>query len=86
MSIVDAERKRPYRPKRELKAQIVRKGLSQTEVARRIGVSPQHLNAVLNGYEPLTERTARDIAFATGLPLSVVLGGDGDGQPAPVGQ
>ena len=71
------------RPLRDLKAEFVRRGLKQKEVARRIGVTHWHLNNVLNGLTPMTERLARDISFATSIPLSVVLGqGDGDGQPA----
>lgn len=66
-------RKRPYPIYRKLKAQFVQQGLTQVEVARRAGVTPEHLGAVLNGYVPMTDRLARDIAFATGIPLSLIV-------------
>jgi len=77
--VVDTERKRPYRVFRELKAELVRRGVTQVELARRVKVSPQHLNSVLNGYDPMTGRLAREIAFAIAVPLSFIL-------PEPVGQ
>lgn len=72
MPVLDVRRKRPYRLHREMKAQLVARGLSQVEVARRAGITSQHLNAVLNGYAPMTDRLARDIAFATGIPLKLI--------------
>ena len=70
--------KRPYRTYRHIQAVIVGKGWKQGDVAERIGITPQHFSAVLNSYEPMTERLARDIAFTLGIPLSVILG-DGEG-------
>ncbi len=37
---------------RELKAALVRKGLTQRAAARELGVSFEHLNRVLNGRRP----------------------------------
>ena len=37
---------------RHLKAEIVRRGLRQIDVARRIGIDPTALNQILNGHRP----------------------------------
>lgn len=71
-------RKRPYPIRYDLKAEIVRKGKVQAQVALQIGITKQHFNAVLNGYEPITERLARDMSRATGIPLVTIMP-DGDG-------
>ncbi len=65
---------------RDLKAELVRRGITQRELARRVGVSYWHVNDVINGHVVLTDRLARDISRATGIPLSVILPSqDGDG-------
>ena len=66
-----------------LRAEFVRRRITVTEVARRCCVSRGHLSDVLHGRKPMTERLARDIAFATGIPLSVIQG-DGNKEPASV--
>ncbi|TEU01988.1 MAG: XRE family transcriptional regulator [Dehalococcoidia bacterium] len=71
-------RRRPYRRYRHVQAEIVRKGRVQGDVARQIGITPQHFSAVLNGYEPMTDRLAREIAFALGIKLEFVLSQDGE--------
>ena len=58
--------------RRDLKAELMRRGLSQKQVARRVGITYWHLNSVLNGAAPMTDRLARDIAFATGIPLKLI--------------
>lgn len=63
-----------HQPRNDLKAEIVRLGLTFREVARKCGVSNVHLSAVLNGRERLTLRLARDISRETGISLAVVLG------------
>jgi plasmid maintenance system antidote protein VapI len=80
MATLDLKRKRPYRLHRELKAEIVRSGRVQANVARQIGITPQHFNAVLNGYAPLTDRLARDISRATGIPLATILPSEDGGK------
>lgn len=72
--ILEIQRKRPYRTYRHVQAEIVRKGRKQGEVAEQIGITPQHFSAVLNGYEPMTDRLAREIAFALGIKIADILG------------
>ena len=79
MPLLDMKRKRPYPVRHDIKAAIVGKGRVQAKIARQMGITPQHFNAVLNGYEPLTERLARDISRSTGIPLATILPSqDGD--------
>ena len=66
------------RPLRELKAELVRKGISQTDLARRIHKSRQYLNELLNGHQPIPPDVAKLICFTTRIPLSVIQG-DGEG-------
>ncbi len=78
MPLLDMKRKRPYPIRHDIKAAIVGKGRVQATIARQMGITPQHFNAVLNGYEPLTKRLARDISLAIGIPLTTILP-DGNG-------
>lgn len=57
-------------PKRglELKLEIIRMGLTVTEVARRIGVSRYHLGRLLGGRVEMTDKLARDLAMALRIP------------------
>ena len=57
----------------DLAAEFRLRRLTVTEVARRCKISRQHLSDVLNGRDRLTERLARDISRATGIPLSVIV-------------
>lgn len=57
-----------------LKAELVRSGLSQRQVADRLGVTPAHLNGILNGREPLTDQMAHRISAVTGISLRQILG------------
>jgi transcriptional regulator with XRE-family HTH domain len=75
---LETQRKRPYRIYRHVQAEIVRQGRKQVDVAQRIGITPQHLSAVLNGYEPMTARLTREIAFALGMKVEDIQG-DGKG-------
>lgn len=76
---VSQKQKRPYRVHNRLKGELIARGYSQAEVSRRIGITPEHLNAVLNGHAPLPPRLARDIAFATGIPLNVIVPQEAEG-------
>ena len=67
------------RPVRELKAELVRRGISQTELARRIHKGRQYLNELLNGHRPIPPDVAKLISFSTGIPLTTILG---DGKAA----
>lgn len=42
------------------------------QLAKAVGVSRQHLSAVINGKEPLTFRLARDISREMGIDLAVI--------------
>lgn len=64
----------PPRKMSDLRAAFVRKNLSVTTVAQRVGISRGHLSDVLHGRARMTERLARNISMATTIPLSVVLG------------
>lgn len=79
MATTQTKRKTPWPPLRDLKAELARKGLTNKEVARRIGIGRDYFSQVLCGRAPLNERLARDISLATGIPLSVIVPGRGDG-------
>ncbi len=73
MSTTPSVRKRPYAVLTHIKVELLQRGISQVELAGRVRVHSKHLNAVLNGYEPLTTRLARDISRSTGIPLATIL-------------
>lgn len=56
-----------------LKSELESRGLTQTAVAKRMGITRFYLCNILAGKKPWTFRTARDFAFATGIPLSTIL-------------
>lgn len=58
----------------DLKAEMVKRGLSITEVADGIGITRVHLSNVLNGQSRMTDRLAVQFAHVTGIPLEVVRG------------
>lgn len=66
-------------PLRELKAELVRRGITQTELSRRVHKGRQYLNELLNGHRPIPPDVAKLISFSTGIPLAVILG---DGKEA----
>ena len=71
--------KSPQRqPLNDLKAELVRKGISQTELARRMSVSRSYLSQILNGIEPMKPHYARLISIYAKIPLASIL----DGQEA----
>ncbi len=55
MSVKTPQRK----PLNDLKAELVRKGISQTELARRMNVNRSYLSQILNGIEPMRPHYAR---------------------------
>ena len=59
----------PRRIRTDLKAEFVRRNLTVTVVADRVGVARSHLSDVLWGRRGMTVRLARDISRATGIPL-----------------
>ena len=63
----------------DLKAELQRRRLTQVAVAKRMGITHFYLCNILAGRKPWTRRTARDFAFATGIPLADILG-DGKGE------
>ena len=66
---VTTETASPRRKRVDLKAEFVRRNLTITEVAERVGVARSHLSDVLWGRRGMTVRLARDISRATGIPL-----------------
>ena len=59
-------------PNRNLKAELARKGISQTDLAGRIHKSRQYLNGLINGHQAIPPDVAKLISFSTGIPLSVI--------------
>ena len=57
----------------DLKEELARRRLTQTEVARRMHIGRHYLCNILAGRKVWTRRTARDFAFATGIPLDAIL-------------
>jgi len=57
----------------DLRAEFVRRDLTITEVAERVGVARGHLSDILHGRRGMTFRLARDISRATGIPLKDIL-------------
>jgi transcriptional regulator with XRE-family HTH domain len=55
----------------EIRAEIARQGLTQSEVARRIGTYPQWLNRRLNGDDPYELSVADVEAIAAALGVDV---------------
>lgn len=47
---------------------------TQTEIARRMGVSQAQLSRLLSGERKWTGLMARAFSMATGIPLAIVLG------------
>lgn len=45
------------------------RGLTQVEVARRMGITPSHLSRMLGGSRKWKVRHARAFAMATGIPM-----------------
>ena len=62
------------RPNRDLKAELARKGINQTELARRIHKSRQYLNGLINGQQEMPPDVAKLIYYTTHIPLAVILG------------
>ncbi|KKL71529.1 hypothetical protein LCGC14_2094010 [marine sediment metagenome] len=60
------------RPRRDLKAALVLKGITQTELARRIHRSRQYLSELLNGHRPIPPDVAKLISFSTGISLAAI--------------
>ena len=58
----------PTAHSREIKAAMVRAGLTQTAAARQLGVTFEHLNRVINGRRP-SRRLARQLSDLIGQPV-----------------
>ena len=69
MSVKNPQRK----PLNGLKAELVRRGLSQTELARRMNVNRSYLSQMLNGIEPMRPHYARLISIYAKIPLATIL-------------
>lgn len=73
-----AMKRRSGTPLDDLRAELERRRLTVTEVARRCGVSRNHLSEVLWGRRRMSETLAKLMAYKTSIPLSVIQG-DGEG-------
>ena len=75
MSVTTSSQRKPLM---ELKAELVRRGISQVELARRMHIGRSYLSQMLNGIEPLKPHYARLISICTQIQLKVIQG-DGEG-------
>lgn len=57
----------------EIRAEMARQRLSQTDLANRLGISQARLSRSLNGKVPLTIDFIQDVADALGVPFSALL-------------
>ena len=62
----------------KLKEFFEKKGVSQTQLAEILDVSPPYINAILNGKKPIGKKNAERLANLFGLSKSFLLTGDGD--------
>ena len=63
----------PTHPGEVIKDEIEYRGISQRELARRIGMTYSVVNEILNGNRPVTTRTAYLIEAALDIPAYVLL-------------
>ena len=63
----------PAPPRTDLKAELSRLGLTQREVATKMGIEHTYLSKLVNGRAPFTRLVGRSFAMATGIPLEQVL-------------
>lgn len=57
----------------EIRAEMARQRLSQTDLADRLGISQAKLSRALNGKVPLTIDFIQDVADALGVPFAALL-------------
>jgi len=60
-------------PREGLRRELQRRGLTQREVARRMGVTEGHLSYLLAGKRPMSPRMGRLLSWATGISLVLIL-------------
>ncbi len=58
---------------RSLKAELVLKGITITELARRMNRSRTYVSQLVNGRRKMRKDVAEYMAMKTGIPLSVIL-------------
>ncbi len=61
-----------------LKEYMNRKGLTQTDVAQRLGVTKQYINSLLSGMRPFGKKQAKLWEDNFGISCSWLLTGEGD--------
>ncbi|WP_425146536.1 helix-turn-helix domain-containing protein [Deinococcus sp.] len=61
----------------EIRAAMSRQGVTQAELARRLGVKPPSLAQVLSGKRGVMPESLMDVLHALGLTLDVVPAGQG---------
>lgn len=62
----------------KLKEFFEKKGVSQTQLAEMLDVSPPYINAILNGKKPIGKKNAERLANLFGLSKSFLLTGEGN--------
>src|SRR2546422_8410882 len=55
-------------PGRTLQETIDALGMDQRDLATRTGLSPKHINQIINGIAPITQETAVRLEQVTGVP------------------
>ena len=64
---------------RDLRDELKTRGYhNQAEIARRMGISGAQLSRLLSGQRKWSLLTARAFSMATGIPLAVIQGRDGE--------
>lgn len=74
-----------YPPHPRLEALRIRRGLKRSALAKRVGISYQHLYGIETGFNTPAVETLQLIANELGVELSEVVGGEDEGTPTPEG-
>ncbi len=68
------ESEKDVKPYERISALMEIKGLSKSELARRLGISRQYVTDLLNGKKPFTLKSAKKIAHALDVSVAGILG------------
>ena len=54
-----------------LRATLIARGMTQSDLATRTGLSPKHVNQVIQGVAPISHETALVLEKVTGVPAKI---------------